>query len=504
MNLPNAATMMHPDTPLQSVFDSLEDGILVANEALQPVWLNQACRRLLQIDDVAVRDVTAVPEFLGRLGLNAATGFPDEKKRVQRLQLPGATAGPTPVEAVLTFGVLGSQRVVTAAIRDISAQQQMEKAVYDSRMTQAIGALANGIAHDFNNILTAVISQIDLVLYGPELAAGSRQHLIYAQTSARRGAELVGKLQAFSRQSPPRLELVNLSDLVDQAVFMLRHSIPPLIKIVPPADSPPCRVRADTNQIVQVLLNIGINARDAMPKGGTLTLSLGTVEIPVGAAPPRKEGSFACIRVRDTGHGMPPDVVARIFEPYFSTKDLSRGPGLGLSIASSVIAEHSGWIEVESSAGAGACFSIYLPRSDAPLPTAGPGTTPGKKAEARERVLVVDDEELVRMVIKAVLTYRGYQVFEASDGEDAVLKYQQAQPAFDLVLMDLHMPRLNGYDALLRIRQLNPKLKAILLSGGSQDPASLGGDIEGVAYLQKPFDNQELANVVRKLLDGKA
>jgi CheY-like chemotaxis protein len=173
-----------------------------------------------------------------------------------------------------------------------------------------------------------------------------------------------------------------------------------------------------------------------------------------------------------------------------------------LSIASSVISEHSGWIEVGSTEGAGTCFFIYLPRCEVPATTALADTAAeSKRAEGRERVLVVDDEELVRMVIKAVLTYRGYQVSEATDGEDAIQKYQDAQPAFDLVLMDLHMPKLNGYDALLRIRQFNAKLKAILLSGGSQDPASLGGDIEGVAYLQKPFDNQELASVVRGLLD---
>jgi len=494
---------MRTDMQLQTVFDSLEDGILVANEALQPIWLNQACRRLLRIDDISVRESDVVPEFLGKLGLNAGMGFPDEKKRVQRLQLPHEGTETTPVEAVLTFGQLGEQRVVTAAIRDISVQQQMEKAVYESRKTQAIGALASGIAHDFNNILTAVISQIDLVLYGPELAPSSRQHLIYAQTSARRGAELVGKLQAFSRQSQPRLELVNLTDVIEQAIFMLRHSVTPLIQIRPPAGNAQHLVRADTNQLLQVILNIGINARDAMPKGGTLTLTVETIAIPAGEAPPRQEGQFVCLRIRDTGHGMPAEVVARIFEPYFSTKDLSRGPGLGLSIASSVITEHSGWIEVESAEGAGACFSIYLPRCEAPVAPTKPGPSENKRTEGRERVLVVDDEELVRMVIKAILTYRGYQISEATDGEDAIQKYQSTEPRFDLVLMDLHMPRLNGYDALLRIRQVDPKLKAILLSGGSQDPASLGGDIEGVAYLQKPFDNQELANVVRKLLDAK-
>jgi len=239
-----------------------------------------------------------------------------------------------------------------------------------------------------------------------------------------------------------------------------------------------------------------------MPKGGTLSLTLFTESFSKSTTAPRRAGEFAGLRIRDTGFGMPPEVLARIFEPYFSTKDLSRGPGLGLSIAASVIAEHAGWIEVASAPGEGASFSIFLPRSDTPEPPRPIRVAETRPTEGKERILVVDDDELVRMVTKAVLSYRGYQVAEAGDGEEAIQKYAETNPPYDLVLMDLHMPRLNGYDALKRIRELNPRLKAILLSGGTQDPSSLGGEIEGVAYLQKPFDNQELAGVVRRLLDA--
>ncbi len=494
---------------LEKVFDALDDGVVVADDELRPLWINRAGARFLGVNQSDVRpgDPASGPlgQFFGRLGLSAGGEGRPSVRGVQRLHLGDAPGDLRPVEVVVTEGHLGGRPAYIASIRDISLQEQMEKAVYDARKAQAIGALASGIAHDFNNLLTAVISQIDLVLYGGEVPAQMRQHLIYAQTSARRGAELVAKLQAFSRQSPPKFDVIDLMDVVDQALFLLRRGVSALIEIQPPTPASPGNpwlVRADTNQLLQVILNIGVNARDAMPKGGSISLEIERKQfVEQSARPPRRPGDFVCLHIRDTGFGMSPDVVSRAFEPYFSTKDLSHGPGLGLSIAASVIAEHKGWIEVASREGAGSCFSIYLPLCAvpaAPQPLAAPET---KGAGGSERILVVDDEELVRMVTKAILAYRGYEIVEAADGEEAVQKYAAANPRYDLVLMDLHMPRLNGYDALQRIRSMDPKLKAILLSGGSQDPASLGGDIDGVAYLQKPFDNQELINVVRRQLD---
>jgi len=497
------------DLHLETVFDSLEDGLVVIDDQRQPVWLNRAGGRLLGVDPQILQPNRPYPpalrQFIEKLELSTGTDPIPSSKAIQRFRL--GTGGPDglPVEVILTTGQLEGRRAVIACIRDVSSRQQMEKAVYDARKSQAIGALANGIAHDFTNILTAVISQIDLVLAGAELPPSLRQHLIYAQTSARRGAELVAKLQAFSRQRPTKFEVVDFAEVVDQALYMLRHSVPPAIEIRSPSFAGvnrPCRVNADTNQLLQVILNLGLNAREAMPKGGTISLTLEDQTFAGAAAqPPKRPGEFACLRISDTGHGMSPDVLARVFDPYFSTKDLSHGPGLALSMASSVIAEHGGWIEVTSREGEGSCFSIYLPRCvslEAPKPVAPPETTP---AEGHERILVVDDEELVRMVTKAVLAYRGYQISEAEDGEEAIQKYADSNPRFDLVLMDLHMPRLNGYDALRRIRAINPKLKAILLSGGTQDPAILGEELADVAYLQKPFDNHELANVVRRQLD---
>jgi signal transduction histidine kinase len=411
-----------------------------------------------------------------------------------------------PVEALVSRLPRPGGEVRTVVLHDMSVQQQMEQALYEARKTQALGALAGGIAHDFNNILTAVISQIDLAMHAPEFPDSLKDHLVYAQTSARRGAELVQKLQTFSRQNKPEIASLDMEAVLDQVAFVLRRSVGPNILIQCPKPSvKPWIARGDANQIMQALLNLGVNARDAMPQGGTLSLTLENAHFdPEHVTPPRRAGDFVQVTAEDTGQGMTPEVASQVFEPYFTTKDRSRGQGLGLSITSAVVAEHAGWMEVASQPGRGTRFSLFLPRSAQPAPTAKPAPLPDTKAtDGKEQIMVVDDEELVRMVTKAMLAYRGYRIVEAEDGLDAVEKFAREPHSIDLILMDVHMPRLNGYDALLRIREINPKAKAILLSGGVHDPDTGLGQVERVAFLHKPFENQELLRLVRQLLDSE-
>jgi len=498
------------DAPLNVILNSLEDALLGVDDQSNIVLLNEAAATVFGCDrpavvGLAVAKVPAVAEIVRQLKLDELSKLGCPARVTRRLLVSRNMAESVPMEATVSTVHLNGRKICLALIRDLSAQQRMEQAVYDARKTQALGALAGGIAHDFNNVLAAVISQIDLALHAPEFPDSLKQHLIYAQTSARRGAELVNKLQTFSRQGKPVFEAVNPMEIIEQVVFVLRRSIDPNIAIhcPKPADKT-WLVRVDSNQILQALLNLGINARDAMPQGGNITISVENASLSAALAQaPRKSGDFVRIAVADTGKGMTPETASRVFEPYFSTKDLSRGPGLGLSIAAAVVADHSGWMEVESHVGKGTLFSIYLPRSSesATAPKKVRPVEP-KAMEGKERILIVDDEELVRMVTKAVLAYRGYQMVEAEDGEDALQKYSAAPGSFDLVLMDMHMPKLNGYDALLRIRELNPNAKAIVLSGGVHDPDESFGQMPGVAFLHKPFENQELIRLVRQMLDS--
>jgi two-component system, cell cycle sensor histidine kinase and response regulator CckA len=497
----------------EGIINTLDDAIVRLDDQQRIVFLNEAAARLFGITRAEaggqpVDRFAMLADIWRRLKVWELGGSVNAPPAVRRLDVESRDRPTMPLEAFISRTLVQGQPHVTLVLRDVSVQQRMEDAVYQARKHQAIGALANGIVHDFNNILTAVISQIDLALHSPLCPESLQANLRYAQTRARRGAELVAKLQLFSRQSKLKPAALDLSDVVEQVVFVLRHTIDPRIEIRwdPPATRP-WPVMADTSQLMQALINLGLNARDAMPEGGQLSLALTNITTtPIEAHPPRKAGDFVKLTVTDTGRGMAAETLARLFDPYFTTKDVSKGPGFGLSITFSVISEHGGWIEAESRLDKGSTFHVFLPRTrETPAATVAPDSAvpAAKTLEGRERILVVDDEEAVRMVIRTVLRYRGYQVLEAKDGEDALRKYAAANPPVDLVLMDLHMPRMNGRDALERLRERNPRVKAILLSGGLQEPEPDSViEIEGVRFLQKPFENSQLVTAVRETLDA--
>src|SRR5258706_1242346 len=265
--------------PLDTILNSLDEAVLCIDDRLTLVFLNEAAARIFPTGHPdpagqSVSDFPALADAVRQLNLGELTVSGPSAKTVRRLQVRPGGAPPVLMEAVVSCTEHGGQKLYTAVLHDPSAQQQLEREVYESRKTLAIGALASGIAHDFNNLLTGVISQIDLALHAPEFPATLKDHLVHAQTSARRGAELVGKLQAFSHQGRLILASVDPTEVIEQALFMLRHSIDPIISIhSPKTPHRPWRVKADPNQILQALLNLAVNARDAMPRGGTMTIA---------------------------------------------------------------------------------------------------------------------------------------------------------------------------------------------------------------------------------------
>jgi PAS domain S-box-containing protein len=407
----------------------------------------------------------------------------------------------------IAMGTLGTgeERLIFILLRDATLRQRTLDSLAHVQRTQIIGSLTSGIAHDLNNVFTAIISHLELALATRE-GQSTVENLEYARTSAQRGAELVARLLLFSRHRTPEDHLVNLADLVNQTLTLLRRSITRRIEIISNLDPAAWPVNGDDALIQQVLVILCLNARDAMPRGGRITVELLNVTLSPSGTAPRRAGMFVCLTVIDNGSGMEREVRDRLFEPFFTTKGAGQGTGLGLWTARHIVDRHQGWLEVESEPGKGCRFHVFLPRSDrAPSSVASAPVIERAKTngEGHEVILVTDDDPMVRNLVRAVLGYRGYRVIEAEDGVEAV-ETIKSEPV-ELVFLDLDMPRKDGWQALKEIRALKPAVPVLLCSGtGLSGELLARAKAEGADnVLEKPFANNDLLKIVRNVLDGR-
>jgi hypothetical protein len=360
------------------------------------------------------------------------------------------------------------------------------------------------VAHDFHNLLTVIRTSVELVAAGP-LTDEQRQDLALIAQAERSASELTSKLLMLGRHRPPAFEVADLNDVVSRGLRLLQRVIPPGIrtKFDPAPGLPP--VRHDPHQFEQVLMNLALNARDAMPGGGTLAIATDAVVIDDGDPRVRswaRPGRYIRITVTDSGTGMPPAVVARMFEPFFTTKPLGEGTGLGLAVAWSVVQQHGGLVHCRSEVGAGTTFEIFLPLGE----EAAAGVARGAAVVARatggkERILVADDQPLLRPIVGRVLEGAGYSVRAVENGADAVKA--AAAEEFALHVLDAAMPVMTGVDAYERIRAARPSARILFMSGFGGEFLPLSFPSVGpIEVLAKPFDAATLLRAVRTALDG--
>lgn len=389
---------------------------------------------------------------------------------------------------------------------DVTEQRALENQLRQAQKMDAVGQLAGGVAHDFNNLLTVILGNVSLLQAGMAPNDPNMELLAATEKAAVRAAELTSKLLGFSRRTTLRLEAANPNLSVEETLTLLRRTIDPRIQVVARKQADAWMVQADLGQLNQVLMNLCLNARDAMPDGGELLLETANVVIDEEAARPLLEsraGEFVRIRVRDTGHGIPSDVLPRIFEPFFTTKAPGKGTGLGLAMVFGIVKQHQGWISCQSQPGKGTCFEIFLPRFE---PAAHAETTrlvTRSPNHGRETILLVDDEPMIRNLGRAILQGYGYQVLLAEDGRDAIRRYESAREQIDLVILDLTMPHLSGRDAFQRLRQINPEVPVIFASGYSAEQVSEEDHEQILGFVGKPYRPEDLARVVRTALDHR-
>ena len=390
-------------------------------------------------------------------------------------------------------------------VRDVTDQRRLQQQVLQSQKMEAVGRLAGGIAHDFNNLLTVITSYSDLLL--EDLAPGDakRDDLEQVRKAADGAAALTRQLLAFSRQQAVEPRVVSLNTVVEGLHKILRRVIGEDIELTTTLAPDLGAVRADVGQLEQVLMNLAVNARDAMPTGGRLTVETANVEHDPDYARDREAAAvrqFAMLAVSDTGCGMDEATKARIFEPFFTTKEPGKGTGLGLATVYGIVKQAGGFIWVYSEPGQGTSFKIYLPEVDATAErtTAVAGA---RAPRGTETVLLVEDAAAVRAVTKQVLERQGYVVLEAPDGEAALRLAQQHRGPIHLLLTDVVLPRVSGRELAERLTQVRPDMRVLYASGYTDDSVVRHGILElGTAYLQKPFSPESLARKVRNVLDA--
>jgi two-component system cell cycle sensor histidine kinase/response regulator CckA len=388
-------------------------------------------------------------------------------------------------------------------VEDVTEQHRLHEQLRQAQKMEAIGQLAGGVAHDFNNMLTAILGYAELLTdqIGPDKPIGRDLHEIKA--AATRAAALTRQLLAFSRQQVLAMAAVDLTHVVRTVAPMLQRLLGERIAITTALTDDLGPVMADVAQLEHLLINLSLNARDAMPEGGVLTFTTANVELDETYTvrhPGAKSGRFVMMRVADTGLGMPPDVQARIFEPFFTTKAHDRGTGLGLAAVYGTVKQFGGYIEVESQLGRGTTFTIYLPKASqtAQLPS---GTRAVSAGGGHETVLVVEDESGVRAFVKIALQRFGYRVVEAESAEAALILMKAFEGPIDLLLTDVVLPGMSGRDLATQVGRDRPKTRVLFMSGYARGLGSSDGKLDAsVHLLEKPFTAQALLNKLRQLL----
>jgi two-component system cell cycle sensor histidine kinase/response regulator CckA len=387
---------------------------------------------------------------------------------------------------------------------DITEHTKLEERFRQAQKMEAVGRLAGGIAHDFNNLLTAVLGYADLALNQLSDADPLKPQIQEIRNSGERAAALTGRLLAFSRKQVLQPRVIDLNVVVTGMIPMLRRVIGEDIELV---TSPPGEVRfvtADPSQVEQVIMNLAVNARDAMPRGGRITVETASADLAdeaaLGSGAPQA-GSWVTLSISDTGVGMAADTLSHLFEPFFTTKEPGKGTGLGLSTVYGIVTQSGGHISVTSELGRGTTFRIYLPKSEAGAAVPKPAARASVPRGGTETILLAEDEEAVRDLVRTILEQRGYTVLEAADGHEAIGICEDYRGEIHLLVSDVVMPLMSGPELAARLLRLRPSLRTLFLSGYTDEAVNAHGVIAGANFLQKPFKPVDLAARVRDVLD---
>ena len=402
---------------------------------------------------------------------------------------------------------IGASTIVRDISERVNASQQkqsLQEQLLQSQKMEAVGTLAGGIAHDFNNLLQVVLGYSEVMLLHKKEGESDYVDLRKIYLAGKRGADLINSLLTFSRKVETQYVPMDLNKEIATVRDLLFNTIPKTITIDLHLSENLASIQADRSQIGQVLMNLGVNARDAMPDGGTLRIETTNIQLDeeyCGIHPEAKPGDYVLLTVSDTGRGMDKETLSHIFEPFFTTKEPGKGTGLGLATVYGIVKHHEGYINCNSEIGQGSTFNIYIPTIQTEQLLVTPTierSTPG----GDETILLVEDDGEIRELCAELLTGVGYKVISAGNGEEALEIYQMEKDKISLIVLDLILPVMDGWQCLVKILRVEPKAKVIIASGFIESGLAKGLQAKGArGFVQKPFDTSQLLNTIREVLD---
>ncbi len=398
---------------------------------------------------------------------------------------------------------IGDEVFVQSFYRDITEKKRMQQHLVQSQKMESIGILAGGIAHDFNNILAAVLGHSEIIRRNAVLEEKATHSLNVVEDASRRASNMIQKLLGFARKSNYEMNAANINDVVYDAVKLLEKAIDRKIDLSVELDNTIPLIIADSNQLEQVVMNLIVNARDAMPEGGRIVIKSSFLQVGKnmsGIPSYIAAGEYVILTVSDTGKGIPVDIREKIFEPFFTTKEKGKGTGLGLSMVYGAVKEHKGYVTVDSELGEGAVFTVYLPVTRR---AAAAMKWPAESLYGDETILVVDDEEHILSAVQDPLERHGYTVLATTDPYGALDMFQKMHDQIALVMTDIVMPRMDGRELIKQIKRINKKTKILAVSGYTKYVADKEEIAEKDGFLQKPFESHILLSTIRRVLDKK-
>ena len=394
----------------------------------------------------------------------------------------------------------------TLIIRDVTDRRRLEAQLRQAQRMEAVGRLAGGVAHDFNNLLTVISGYTEMLLDDLPTGDRLRDPVLMMRQAGEQAAALTSQLLAFSRRQVVEPQVIELNSVVSNLTKMLRRLIGEDIELSVALAADLDRVRVDPRQVEQILMNLSVNARDAMPHGGRVTVETANATVDEHFAqftPGLTPGRYVLLAVTDSGLGMDENTRSKIFEPFFTTKDPGKGTGLGLAMVYSIIQQAKGHIEVYSELGHGTVFKLYLPSVDGVDQPKEATDDQAASLQGTETILLVEDAEGVRALLQDVLTMYGHQVLVARDGEEGIRLAENHTGPIDLIITDIVMPRMGGRELVERVVTARPTIRALYLSGYTDEAVMRHGVLEaGAAFLQKPFTSRQLMTKVRQILDA--